>query len=349
MSQKKKTKEIEKSPSRHDRPRGRSKRKYDRSDTIIGFLTILLPVLAFAAYYFFFRNRDGESLTPTPASVTREAEIPKPAGTPTKNFDPAADPFGGIPDGPPPVFTGEELAACRDSAEAGDAEACYRLGRYFYDGPDKHFEEAAKYFLRAAEQGHAKAQYRTGLCYDLQKGVLEDRAEAANWYQMAADQGLVQAEYRLAECYDYGYGVPKDSATADRWFLAAAEQGYVKAQYKMGMRTTANIRSPETLGEAFTWFRKAAERGYPDAQFCLGRCYSSGEGVKADPAKAAEWYRLAAEQEHTASQIALAECYLRGDGVPRDPDEALRWYRRAAKNGDPNAKRILRRHQEQRD
>lgn len=48
-------------------------------------------------------------------------------------------------------------------AESGDAEAQYELGNNYYfgfSGFSTNEEEADKWFLKAAEQGHAKAQYR---------------------------------------------------------------------------------------------------------------------------------------------------------------------------------------------
>ena len=42
---------------------------------------------------------------------------------------------------------------------------------------------------KAAEQGHADAQYNLGLMYDYGGGVPEDDAEAVRWYRKAAEQG----------------------------------------------------------------------------------------------------------------------------------------------------------------
>ena len=42
---------------------------------------------------------------------------------------------------------------------------------------------------QAAEQGHADAQYNLGLMYDRGDGVPENDAEAVKWYRMAAEQG----------------------------------------------------------------------------------------------------------------------------------------------------------------
>ena len=51
----------------------------------------------------------------------------------------------------------------------------------------------------AAEQGHAQAQYRLGICYDEGSGVEEDEDEAVKWYWKAAEQGHWDAKEMLLE------------------------------------------------------------------------------------------------------------------------------------------------------
>ena len=49
--------------------------------------------------------------------------------------------------------------------------------------------------------------------------------EAVKWYRKAADQGHARAQYFLGSCYDYGTGVGEDDAEAVKWYRKAAEQG----------------------------------------------------------------------------------------------------------------------------
>ena len=53
---------------------------------------------------------------------------------------------------------------------------------------------ALEWYLKAAEQGNAKAQYSLGYCYYWGKGVEEDKKEALKWYRKAADQGHSDAK-----------------------------------------------------------------------------------------------------------------------------------------------------------
>ena len=56
---------------------------------------------------------------------------------------------------------------------------------------------AAAWLRRAADQGHAQAQYTLGLMYLKGSGVAKDEQEAVVWIRRAADQGLVQAKAAL--------------------------------------------------------------------------------------------------------------------------------------------------------
>ena len=51
-----------------------------------------------------------------------------------------------------------------------------------------------KWYTKAAEQGHASAQYNLGVMYDTGKGALQDYKEAVKWYTKAAEQGHANAQ-----------------------------------------------------------------------------------------------------------------------------------------------------------
>lgn len=89
--------------------------------------------------------------------------------------------------------------------------------------------EAARWMLRAAEQGHAGAQSVLGWMYMAGKGVPRDDTAAARWLQPAAAAGNTAAENNLGLLYATGRGLPHDHARAAAWFRAAADQGSAEA------------------------------------------------------------------------------------------------------------------------
>lgn len=81
----------------------------------------------------------------------------------------------------------------------------YRTAKYV----TKDSFKAVEWYRRAAEQGHALAQFYLGLAYDLGQGVPADAVKAVEWYGKVAEQGHTFAQNNLANMYLDGRGVPK--------------------------------------------------------------------------------------------------------------------------------------------
>lgn len=105
---------------------------------------------------------------------------------------------GALPDDSPLLEDSpEELHNARLAAERGDPVAQNRLGLQFVLGPGllRSEAEACKWLRRAAEQGHAEAQFNLGNLYlsasmrHLNPAVGEARIEAYRWFHLAAGQG----------------------------------------------------------------------------------------------------------------------------------------------------------------
>ena len=97
-------------------------------------------------------------------------------------------------------------------------------------GVQQNDAEAVKWYRRAADQGHAEAQYNLGVMYDDGQGVQQDYAEAVKWYRRAAEQGHAKAQFNLGNMYREGKGVQQDFSKAVLWFEKAASQGFDPAK-----------------------------------------------------------------------------------------------------------------------
>ena len=139
---------------------------------------------------------------------------------------------------------------------------------YSYAVPPS-YKEAAKWYRRAAEQGHADAHHQIGEMYTHGWGFPKNDVEAAKWYHRAAERGQITAHHMLAEMYAYGRGVPKDNAEVAKWYRRAAEQGDNSAQYNLGMKYAKGEGVPQDYVKAIKWLRRAAEQGYDLAQDAL--------------------------------------------------------------------------------
>ena len=67
------------------------------------------------------------------------------------------------------------------------------------------------------------------------KVVPEAHAESATWFRKAAEQGHAAAQYNLGAMCANGQGVSKDYIEAVKWLRKAAEQGHAEAQFRLGL------------------------------------------------------------------------------------------------------------------
>lgn len=124
----------------------------------------------------------------------------------------------------------EAVSACRDAVREnpGVARFEFQLGRALAaDGND---EEAANWYLAAAERNHAAAQFNLAVAYSTGKGVTQDAGKANDWYRRAADQGYSHAMWSLANNLNAGTGGPQDAASAAAYLIKAYLAGHAKAQ-----------------------------------------------------------------------------------------------------------------------
>jgi TPR repeat protein len=84
--------------------------------------------------------------------------------------------------------------------------------------------------------------------YGSGQGVKQDLAEAARWYRRAAQQGHVPAQYSLGLMYYNGQGVRQDNVQAHLWFSLAAEGGEMEAVSQRDVVT--KLMSPEDIAKA---------------------------------------------------------------------------------------------------
>lgn len=148
----------------------------------------------------------------------------------------------------------------------------------------------------AAMKGDATAAYEIGVRFAEGKGVATNYDEAAKWYDRAAQAGVVPATFRLGTLYEKGLGVKKDADIARRYYTQAAERGNAKAMHNLAVLDADGGGRGANYKSAAQWFRKAADRGVADSQFNLGILYARGIGVEQNLAESYKWFSLAAAQ-----------------------------------------------------
>ena len=134
-----------------------------------------------------------------------------------------------------------------------EAQANYAVGLLYSIKQD--YQEAFKWFIKAAEQGHAVAQLNLGSMYYNGEGVHQDYKEAVKWFNKSAEQGNADAQAYMSRLYYYGQGVPEDYVQAYKWSNLAAAQGFEGAKEAREMlkkrMSDAQIAEAQQLSREF--------------------------------------------------------------------------------------------------
>lgn len=215
------------------------------------------------------------------------------------------------------------------------AKDLYEQGETLFS--QKDYVNAARCFLKAAEQGYPPAQDYMGWMYYNGTGVYKDLEKSIKWYMRAAEQGLSSSQYCIGYFYYNGEGFAKNHEKAFEWFLKAANQGHRAAQNYVGCMYDSGEGIKRNVNKAFEWFQKAADQGLDVAQFNLGNKYYQGVGVTKDYDKALFWYKKAADQGYTEALCSIGDLYLKSEWGKNSEKLAFSYYMKAAETGNSDA------------
>ena len=225
---------------------------------------------------------------------------------------------------------GRAEAACRAALATDPANPTFmfQLARALTLG--KKPLEAIKYYLDAADRGHAGAMNDLAGVFEYGLGLPKNLATAIEWYQRAAELGHAGAMSHLGQLSENGLGTPQDFAKARQWYEKAATLGNAASMNSLGDL----LRKQGDLLLAVQWYVKAAQLGLATAMNNLGELSEAGMGVPQDYAIARRWYDKAAELGNADAMGNLGELFETGWGGPQDLEVARKWYvKGAALNG----------------
>ena len=157
-----------------------------------------------------------------------------------------------------------------EKAHDGDVDAQYALGEEWY--------------LKAAAQGHAKAQGRLG-----HQLIIKNRDEEE--VGLSRDDGIDLC-------------------------VLSARQGYTYAQETLGYE----FRTANNVPASLNWFREAASRGSSDAAYAIVEIFELQEEKESYVTieEAMKWLYLAVDTGNYLAEFDLACRYLHGDGVEQN-------------------------------
>jgi uncharacterized protein len=251
-----------------------------------------------------------------------------------------------------------------------DAESQFCLALKHYDNAD--YKEAAKWLIKAAEQGHPKAKdiseeiYEGGLCkyqntvdevlgsYDPDNSLGPrdkfeqlypdgDDIEFSNWYMEEDEHSMEEAS--------------EDIAVRNK--ISDKRIKYARMRFNVGLIYFNGKDVNRDYNKAFKWWIKDITYGssyyegfysfdtelfdYDNAAACAAYHYIgfNGRNIPIDYQKAFNIAIANAEDREAASQFILGALYYMGQGVKQNYKEAGRWLIKAAEKGYPEAQIVL--------
>ncbi|CAF1212103.1 unnamed protein product [Rotaria magnacalcarata] len=173
--------------------------------------------------------------------------------------------------------------------------------------------------------------------------VKQDYEQAAKYFAKAVDQGNAEGMYNLARLTDYGLGVKRDHNLALKLLEQAAEQppqnpiceqfpnvGVAESEHALGVRYFEGIAVRKDLSVAAYWYQRATDHGSAMAANNLGSMYLDGLAVDRDLEKAEELFVLGARRGDPLAMMTLAELLLSKNNFQM----AKIWYDRACESGN---------------
>lgn len=210
----------------------------------------------------------------------------------------------------------------KKAAALGDMEATmYVASAYLFGvGVKKNEDLARKYYIEAAKNGDAIAQYTLAKHF-LESRQLSNKKLGLIWLNKSVAAENPRAETKLAELYLKGQVVPKDSELADKLLKQALAKNFVPAMIVMGQ---IELEKGNYNG-ALAWYKKAADAGSHKAEFQLAELYLEDKNPTKDFKTGFLWMLKSAQAGNVKAQLALAKLYEKGIGVETSEHLAKEW------------------------
>jgi|GEM_PF-5258131 len=227
----------------------------------------------------------------------------------------------------------------RAADEHNHAEAMVNIGFMHArgQGVKRDYQEAEKWFLKAANTGDNHALMELARAYLKGDGFPRDPQKAIYWCDQLGQRGGADGWQEIADMNYQGIGVAQDFSQALKWALKAAEAGNVNAMHNVGIIYNDGMGVPVDYNKARYWFEKAAKKGFAPAMNSLGTIYVYGLGTSVDYQKAMRWYQKGTDRRNATATLNLAIMYEKGEGVPVDYRKAFAYYKSAASRGEGDA------------
>ena len=254
------------------------------------------------------------------------------------------------------VFAGASFPACSATDISGfhalatprlaeDAQnnplAAYALGMRLLDGKPADYEQASRWFQKAAYQGQLDAALELARLLEQGRGIEKDLGGALFWYDKAAGGGLVEAMHALGRIFSGSDESYVDFDAALDWHRKAAEKNCIPSLLALATFRQMERGALITDKEAIARLERAANLGSGEAMYRLAELYLSIRGGATqgyygpsfEVQRAVFWLEAAAIRNYAPALHQLALFRLRGVDARLDVFSAIIALEQAADQG----------------
>jgi TPR repeat protein len=249
------------------------------------------------------------------------------------------------------------VAVVQKMADGGDAEAAFRLGRYYHlESGHPNYALALGLYKEAMEKGHMWATNNIGLMYQNGMGVPRDFQRAREYFERAAAKNDPYAFYNLSVMSFLGQGVPKDNAAGFAWLSKGMALHLPLCLYETAaIYYSGAYAVPVDLGKAMSLGAQAAALGDRQATWGVAKMYILGEGTPQNIPKGMEMMRMLSDQGFAKATDSMGELYADSKirsvffddfsghdsgpavelakAVPTDPTKAIAYWQVSSRQG----------------
>lgn len=217
----------------------------------------------------------------------------------------------------------------KQAAADGDVQAqLFMAAAYLYGiGVSKNVDTAAHYYIDAAKNGNALAQYAVA------ENFIDSKHSSNNklgiiWLTKSANNGNPKALTKLGSLYLTGTLVEKNTDKGLALINQAMTQNDAAAFVVMGNY----VLSQGDAHKALDYFNKAAEQKLPEAYMALAHAYLQEKSPIYDATTGFAWTLKAAQAGLLRAEEDLSGLYQKGIGTAVNPTLAQQWHDKAVQD-----------------
>jgi TPR repeat protein len=214
---------------------------------------------------------------------------------------------------------------------AGEAEDMVHHGNIL--AKLRSFKGAEEWYKKAAELGSSEANYLLAVMNMRGYVTVPNIDLALDYYIKAAKQEHAKAQYELSVIYSEKSLDKIDYEQHLYWLKKAVQNNYDKAIHNLAT-IAANVKKYPT---AIGLFKQAVRLNYAPSQLALGNMYYYGIGLDKNYSKALVLLNSAYEAGEIQAAFPLATLYERGIAVEKNTEKAKTLYKKAIDDGNESA------------